>query len=471
MATYKYAIILGKTYSKYGDLNRYTGALISINTYSFNITVNMSKSIKLMSTGSDKLYGAVILPDGQLGLDNKKPRLFEARTDKVVKTKSGAEQHQTDVYQVLNEVEQAGDDYQMYIPELDKSGNEKGIDESVIQVVALKFSGYSNRTKNNRIKAIVADSKKGIYTTDLENIMHCINTIITLERELLLKIYCTGIYGLQVFRINKFYIPYDVIQTVYSSHNIEKRIDAYNKQVQLSRGQKIDYLVALNKDWYTTDIAALGFFDVSQGNVSTNKSQVGIYFRKYLDEQISNIVRKLGKNYPVLIANDRKNSIGQLCILGREELTNKEIGRIGIPAVKLSLQIENVKKIGKGALAQQGICRILDQDNLEIIQSRAFEHSALKEIQIGDKVQKIGNHAYSETHIQQVYVVIPESVKFIGGQVFNTCNIVNLVIKSKDINLTDDALNGAKIKNIFIQRCLADCKAIRTSQQNIHIVD
>ena len=49
---------------KVEDLNRYTGALISINTYSFNITVNMSKSIKLMSTGSDKLYGTVILPDG-----------------------------------------------------------------------------------------------------------------------------------------------------------------------------------------------------------------------------------------------------------------------------------------------------------------------------------------------------------------------------------------------------------------------
>lgn len=471
MAVYKYAIILGKTYSKYGDLNRYTGALIHVDTYSFNITVNMSKSIELVSTGLDKMYGIVIMPDGQLGLDNSKPCLFEARTDKVVKTKNGVEQHYTDVYKILNEVEQAGDDYQMYIPELDKSGNEKGLDESVIQVVALKFSGYSNRTKNNKIRAIVADSKKGVYTTDLDNIMHCSNTIITLERQKLLKLYCTGMHQLQVFRINKFYMPYDVIQTVYSSNNIEKRIDAYNKQMQLSRGQKIDYLVALNKDWYTTDIAALGFFDVSSGNTSTEKSQVGIYFRKYLDEQISNIVRKLNKNYPVLIANDRKNSIGQLCILGREELTNKEMDKIGIPFVKLSLQIENVHKIGKGALAQQGINRILDQDNLEIIQSRAFEHSKMREIQIGDKVQKIGNHAYSETHIQQVYVVIPESVKFIGGQAFNTCNIVNLVIKSKDINLTDDALNGAKIKNIFIQRCLADCKAIRTSQQNIRIID
>lgn len=471
MAVYKYAIILGKTYSKYGDLNRYTGALIHVDTYSFNITVNMSKSIELVSTGLDKMYGTVIIPDGQLGLDNSKPCLFEARTDKVVKTKNGVEQHYTDVYKILNEVEQAGDDYQMYIPELDKSGNEKGLDESVIQVVALKFSGYSNRTKNNKIRAIVADSKRGVYTTDLGNIMHCSNTIITLEREMLLKLYCTGVHQLQVFRINKFYMPYDVIQTIYSSNNIEKRIDAYNKQMQLSRGQKIDYLVALNKDWYTTDVAALGFFDVSSGNTSTEKSQVGIYFRKYLDEQISNIVRKLNKNFPVLIANDRKNSIGQLCILGREELTNKEMDKIGIPFVKLSLQIENVRKIGKGALAQQGINRILDQDNLEIIQSRAFEHSKMREIQIGDKVQKIGNHAYSETHIQQVYVVIPESVKFIGGQAFNTCNIVNLVIKSKDINLTDDALNGAKIKNIFIQRCLADCKAIRTSQQNIRIID
>lgn len=471
MAVYKYAIILGKTYSKYGDLNRYTGALIYINTNNFNITVNMSKSIELIDTGSDKIYGTVIMPDGQLGVDSKKPCLFEARTDKIVKTKSGGEQTQSNVYKILNEVEQAGDNYQMYIPELDKSGNEKGLDESVIQVVALKFSGYSNRTKNNKIRAIVADSKKGIYTTDLDNIMHCSNTIITLERQLLLDLYFKGIHQLQAFRINKFYIPYDVIQTVYSSHNIEKRIDAYNKQMQLSHGQKIDYLVALNKDWYTTDIAALGFFEVSNGDVSTNKSQVGIYFRKYLDEQISNIIRKLATNYSALISTDRKNSIGQLCILGREELTNKEIGRIGIPLVKLSLQIENVRKIGKGALAQQGICRILDQDNLEIIQSRAFEHSALKEIQIGNKVQKIGNHAYSQTNIQQVYVVIPESVRFIGGQVFNTCNIVNLVIKSKNINITDDAFNGAKIKNIFIQRCLADCKAIRTSQQNIRIID
>lgn len=64
MAVYKYAIILGKTYSKYGDLNRYTGALIHVDTYSFNITVNMSKSIELVSTGLDKMYGTVIMPDG-----------------------------------------------------------------------------------------------------------------------------------------------------------------------------------------------------------------------------------------------------------------------------------------------------------------------------------------------------------------------------------------------------------------------
>lgn len=64
MAVYKYAIILGKTYSKYGDLNRYTGALIYVNTNSFNITVNMSKSIELVDTGSDKIYGTVIMPDG-----------------------------------------------------------------------------------------------------------------------------------------------------------------------------------------------------------------------------------------------------------------------------------------------------------------------------------------------------------------------------------------------------------------------
>lgn len=471
MALYNYAIILGKTYSKYGDLDKYTGALISVDTRTFDIKVSMSRSIRLLSKNNEKLLGTIILPDGSIGLDAEKPRLFEAQTDKVIKTKSGKEQHQTCTYTILNEVEKVGDKYEIYIPELDKSGDEKERDEQVIQVVALKFSGYSNRTKNNKIKAIVADSKRGIYTTNLEDIMKCSNTIITLEKQILLKLYCTGLLVLQVFRINKFYIPYDVIQTVYRSVNIERRIDAYNKQIQLSGGQKVDYFVALNKDWYTTDIAALGFYEVSKGRTSTNMSQIGIYFRKHADEQISSIIRKLCRNYPVLIANDNKNCISQLCILGREELTNSDMNGIGIPGVKLSLQIENVQKIGKGALAQQGVCSIVDQDNLEIIQSRAFEHSGLKEIKIGNKVQKIGNHTYSKTSIQQVYVVIPESVNFIGGQAFDTCNIINLVIMSKDINITDDAFNGAKIKNIFIQRCLADCKAIRTSQQKIHIVD
>ena len=117
---------------------------------------------------------------------------------------------------------------------------------------------------------------------------------------------------------------------------------------------------------------------------------------------------------------------------------------------------DSVEYIGDGAFSGFGLStvKINDTSNLKYIGSSAFSSCALTEINLPEGLEYIGNAAFDSCSIKEIY--IPESVKYIGrAAFFEKCDITKFISRAKcdfDINswIYDDTDLELEQKNIYI---------------------
>lgn len=99
---------------------------------------------------------------------------------------------------------------------------------------------------------------------------------------------------------------------------------------------------------------------------------------------------------------------------------------------------DSVEYIGDGAFSGFGLStvKINDTSNLKYIGSSAFSSCALTEINLPEGLEYIGNAAFDSCSIKEIY--IPETVKYIGrAAFFEKCDITKFISRAKcdfDIN-------------------------------------
>ncbi len=104
----------------------------------------------------------------------------------------------------------------------------------------------------------------------------------------------------------------------------------------------------------------------------------------------------------------------------------------------------NVKKIGSGAFSGcASLSKVVLPDGLEIISQGLFSGTAIREVNIPEKVLIIKCYAFSRTNLSEV--VLPEQLRVIGDTAFESCPRLKKVIMHSNLEIIEkDIFKGSR---------------------------
>lgn len=384
--------------------------------------------------------------------------------------------------------------YNFHTPTLQKSGKilqtEQETQYGQAMVLKLNYSGY-RKYINGKVKAVVASQIFGVKTLDLIDVIHDkthkylqsradsvleiwqhgiltpgnINNYFEIEKTrgvINTKIKRLQILGKDSSELSKFAVALDnyVATTEYDILLYQR---SFTQGKKLGDGLKIA-VVPQTEDWQIQELVSRLSYNAQitevwrkfNGKLNT---QYGKYYNTVIEPKVQDItIIGLKELQPKNMREGSNVAIQQRAMLVGRRLNSLRRAQTELDRLMFrdgfTLHIPGIQKIQKTALSGVGVVEIQDYNDLEVIQSRAFEQSDLNKIVIGKNVRKIGSYAYGSCKIVMEYLEIPQNVRFIGGSAFMGNSIKVLKINNPNIQITQTAFVGASIKKLMLPMAL-----------------